>query len=117
MSKNVHAPLPIACPIFCIGDIVRHTHYPFRGVIIDVDPEFSNTEEWYAAIPEEVRPAKAQPFYHVLAENAESYYCAYVSQQNLEIDDENGPVNHPDLSLMFDGINEGRYQLKAQAYN
>lgn len=104
-------------PVFCIGDIVRHRHYPFRGVIVDVDPEFDNTEEWYNAIPEEVRPAREQPFYHLLAENSDSYYAAYVSQQNLTIDDENGPVGHPDVEDVFDGLEEGRYQLRPEAYN
>ena len=70
-------------PAFCIGDVVRHRLYPFRGVIVDVDPEFDNTEEWYTSIPEDVRPAREQPFYYLLAENSETYYSAYVSQQNL----------------------------------
>ena len=94
-------------PVFCIGDIVRHRHYPFRGVIVDVDPEFDNTEEWYNAIPEEVRPAREQPFYHLLAENADSFYAAYVSQQNLTRDDENGPIGHPDVEEVFDGMEDG----------
>ena len=104
-------------PVFCIGDIVKHKHYPFRGVIVDVDPEFDNTEEWYQSIPEEVRPKREQPFYHLLAENSDSYYSAYVSQQNLISDDENGPVGHPDVSELFDGIEEGRYQLKRAVFN
>ena len=104
-------------PVFSIGDIVRHRLYPFRGVIVDVDPEFDNTEEWYAAIPEDIRPEREQPFYYLLAENSETYYSAYVSQQNLLSDIENGPVNHPDIDDVFDGFEEGRYQLRAEAYN
>ena len=104
-------------PAFCIGDVVRHRLYPFRGVIVDVDPEFDNTEEWYASIPEDVRPAREQPFYYLLAENSETYYSAYVSQQNLLSDTENGPVNHPDIEDVFDGFEEGRYQLRAESYN
>ena len=104
-------------PAFCIGDVVRHRLYPFRGVIVDVDPEFDNTEEWYASIPEDVRPAREQPFYYLLAENSETYYSAYVSQQNLLSDKENGPVNHPDIEDVFDGFEEGRYQLRAESYN
>ena len=104
-------------PVFCIGDVVRHRLYPFRGVIVDVDPEFDNTEEWYAAIPEDIRPEREQPFYYLLAENSETYYSAYVSQQNLLSDIENGPVNHPDIEDVFDGFEEGRYQLRAEAYN
>ena len=92
---------------FSIGEIVRHRLYPFRGVVIDVDPEFDNTDEWYESIPPEVRPHKEQPFYHLLAENADSYYTAYVSQQNLGGDGENGPVGHPDLEELFEGLQLG----------
>ena len=86
---------------FTIGQVVRHRVYPFRGVIVDIDPEFSNTEEWWQAIPEDVRPSKDQPFYHLLAENEESAYVAYVSEQNLLLDDSGEPVNHPDVGQMF----------------
>ncbi|WP_277991537.1 heat shock protein HspQ, partial [Vibrio parahaemolyticus] len=65
---------------FGLGAVVRHRIYPFRGVVFDVDPEFANTEEWWLAIPEDVRPRKDQPFYHLLAENADSEYVAYVSE-------------------------------------
>ena len=102
---------------FAIGEIVRHKVYPFRGVVIDVDPEFDNTDEWYESIPPEVRPPKDQPFYHLLAENADSFYTAYVSQQNLESDSENGPVGHPDLEELFEGLDEGRYTLRPEAFN
>ena len=97
---------------FGLGEIVRHRIYPFRGVVFDVDAEFSNSEEWYAAIPEEVRPRKDQPFYHLLAENAQSTYVAYVSEQNLLPDADNGPVNHPQIEEMFDALQDGRYQLR-----
>ncbi|MEO8618892.1 MAG: heat shock protein HspQ [Sphingomicrobium sp.] len=99
---------------FAIGDVVRHRLLDFRGVIFDVDPEFANSEEWYESIPEAMRPAKDQPFYHLLAENTESSYVAYVSQQNLERDDENGEVDHPAIDGLFDGFSKGRYRLKPQ---
>ena len=102
---------------FTIGEIVRHRLYPFRGVVIDVDPEFDNTDEWYESIPAEVRPHKDQPFYHLLAENADSYYTAYVSQQNLVADSENGPVGHPDIEELFEGIEGERYTLRREACN
>jgi heat shock protein HspQ len=98
---------------FAIGDVVRHRLFDFRGVIFDVDPVFANSEEWYESIPEDVRPRKDQPFYHLLAENAESSYVAYVSQQNLLPDDSDEPVDHPAIPTMFDGIEGGRYQLRA----
>ena len=83
---------------FAIGQVVRHRLFPFRGVIFDVDPQFSNTDEWYDAIPREVRPRKDQPFYHLLAENSETEYIAYVSEQNLLEDDSGEPVRHPQLA-------------------
>jgi heat shock protein HspQ len=86
---------------FSIGQVVRHRVYPFRGVIVDVDPEFDNTEEWWQSIPEEVRPHKDQPFYHLLAENDDTAYIAYVSEQNLLSDDTGEPINHPEVAQVF----------------
>ena len=97
---------------FAIGDVVRHRLFDFRGVIFDVDPVFANSEEWYQAIPEGLRPSKDQPFYHLLAENAESSYVAYVSQQNLVPDDSDEAIEHPAIPSMFDGIEGGRYRLR-----
>ncbi len=102
---------------FRIGDIVKHRFFPFRGVIFDVDPEFSNSEEWYNSIPAEIRPRKDQPFYHLLAENAESTYTAYVSEQNLLPDGEGGPVHHPQVNDIFTGIKRGHYELRNQRAN
>ena len=99
-------------PLFNIGDIVKHRIYPFRGVIVDVDPEFSNTEEWYQSIPAEIRPSREQPYYHLMAENTETFYTAYVSQQNLVGDGENGPLEHPDLEEIFSGMDHGKYHLR-----
>jgi heat shock protein HspQ len=99
---------------FGIGDVVRHRLLDFRGVIFDVDPEFANTDDWYEAIPEEIRPSKDQPFYHLLAENSDSSYIAYVSQQNLVADEENGEVDHPAIEGLFEGFSKGRYKLKPQ---
>lgn len=95
---------------FHIGQIVRHRVYPFRGVIFDVDPTFSNTEEWWNAIPAEVRPRKDQPFYHLFAENAETSYIAYVSEQNLVPDDSAQPVRHPQVQEVFEGPKDGTYR-------
>jgi len=113
-----HAVQPPAPPVaharFTIGDVVRHRLLPLRGVIFDVDPVFANTDEWYEAIPADVRPAKDQPFYHLLAENAESSYVAYVSQQNLEHDVSDEPVDHPAIDGLFDDFVEGRYRLRRE---
>jgi heat shock protein HspQ len=97
---------------FAIGQVVRHRIFPFRGVIFDVDPVFANTEEWWLSIPEAVRPRKDQPFYHLLAENDQSSYVAYVSEQNLLPDETDEPVGHPQTALIFDRFTPGRYQLR-----
>jgi len=91
---------------------VRHRMFDFRGVIFDIDPVFANSEEWYEAIPSEQRPNKDQPFYHLLAENEDSSYVAYVSQQNLLQDQEGGPVDHPGVPQLFEGFAGGRYRLR-----
>jgi heat shock protein HspQ len=95
-----------------IGQVVRHRIFPFRGVIFDVDPEFANTEEWWNSIPAEVRPSKDQPFYHLYAENAESAYVAYVSEQNLLPDEDSGPVRHPAVMENFVSEADGVYRPK-----
>jgi heat shock protein HspQ len=99
---------------FSIGAVVRHRLFDFRGVVFDVDPVFANTEEWYEAIPEEIRPDRDQPFYHLLAENGEASYVAYVSQQNLLVDDSEEPVDHPAISGLFDAFADGRYRLRRE---
>ncbi|MCU0728895.1 MAG: heat shock protein HspQ [Sphingopyxis sp.] len=99
---------------FGVGDVVRHRLFDFRGVIFDVDPVFANSDEWYEAIPAEIRPPKNQPFYHLLAENEESSYVAYVSQQNLVGDGVSGPVNHPGIDDLFEQFRDGRYPLRAR---
>ena len=96
---------------FSIGDIVHHRIFSFRGVIYDVDPTFNNTEEWWQSIPEQVRPAKDQPYYHLLVENDNSTYTAYVSEQNLLVDDTGEPVRHPQVSEFFSGLEGGMYQV------
>ena len=112
MGHNIDIPLAR----FAIGDVVRHRLFDFRGVIFDVDPEFANSEEWYQSIPEDLRPSKDQPFYHLLAENAESSYVAYVSQQNLLPDDSDEPIDHPAIPTMFDRA-DGRYRLRPDLTN
>lgn len=99
---------------FLIGQVVRHRVHDFRGVIFDIDPEFSNTEEWYQAIPEAIRPNREQPFYHLFAENRETQYIAYVSEQNLVLDDSDQPMTHLPLNDFFDRDEQGRYIIQMQ---
>lgn len=94
---------------FAVGNVVRHRIFPFRGIIFDIDPVFANTEEWWLAIPEAVRPSKDQPFYHLYAENSETEYVAYVSEQNLLADETGTPLRHPKVSEMFTVDLDGRY--------
>ena len=110
-ASNPVSP-PIAHASFAIGDVVRHRVFDFRGVIFDVDPVFNNSEEWYQAIPESIRPHKDQPFYHLLAENAETEYIAYVSEQNLLEDRSGDPVRHPQIREFFRKLPDGRYARK-----
>jgi heat shock protein HspQ len=100
-----------------LGQIVRHRVYPFRGVVFDIDPVFNNTDEWYEAIPAEIRPSKDQPFYHLFAENAESEYIAYVSEQNLLPDDSDEPVRHPQVAESFVRDDKGDYRPRNTTLN
>jgi heat shock protein HspQ len=110
MSKSRVAKFPI-------GAVVKHRLFPFRGVVFDIDPVFANTEEWYQAIPAEVRPRKDQPFYHLFAENAETEYIAYVSEQNLLPDESGEPVRHPQVKEVFERARDGSYKPKEQRLN
>lgn len=95
---------------YAVGQVVRHRVYAFRGVVFDIDPVFNNTEDWWLSIPAEIRPVKDQPFYHLLAENAETEYIAYVSEQNLLPDDSGEPLRHPQLGDYFVEDEDGRYR-------
>ena len=102
---------------YSIGQVVRHRLYPFRGIIFDVDPVFSNTEEWWLSIPKEARPSKDQPFYHLFAENAETEYIAYVSEQNLLVDTSPEPLRHPMVKDVFVRNADGSYSARSVLAN
>ncbi|WP_336987679.1 heat shock protein HspQ [Altererythrobacter aquiaggeris] len=110
-GRRIDAPLN-ANARFAIGDVVRHKMFDFRGVVFDVDPVFANSEEWWESIPQDIRPDREQPYYHLLAENDESSYVAYVSQQNLLSDSDGGPVDHPQVEELFTEFSEGRYRMR-----
>ena len=116
MDTALPEPDPVVPPVaharFTIGDVVRHRMFDFRGVIFDVDPVFNNSDEWWEAIPEAIRPKKDQPFYHLLAENMEATYVAYVSQGNLVADESDEPVEHPAIPGMFTHREGARYALR-----
>ncbi len=100
-----------------IGQVVKHRLFPFRGVVFDIDPVFNNTEQWWLSIPAEVRPRKDQPFYHLFAENAETEYIAYVSEQNLLPDTSDTPVRHPKVAEVFKRDNSGAYHRRDSRMN
>jgi heat shock protein HspQ len=102
---------------FSIGDVVKHRIFPFRGVVFDVDPEFNNTEDWYRSIPEGMRPRRDQPFYHLFAENSETEYVAYVSEQNLLPDDNEEPLRNSQIKDVFDVKKDGTLSLKKRLAN
>ncbi|MBI3433759.1 MAG: heat shock protein HspQ [Proteobacteria bacterium] len=102
---------------YTLGQVVKHRVYSFRGVVFDVDPEFNNTEDWYQSIPADIRPRKDQPFYHLLAENAETEYVAYVSEQNLLPDTSREPVRHPQIAEIFERGKDGGYRLRNSVIN
>ena len=102
---------------FKIGQVVRHRLFPFRVVVFDIDPEFNNTEDWYQSIPAEVRPRKDQPFYHLFAENADTEYVAYVSEQNLLPDESGDPIRHPQVSEIFERSDDGIYRTRRDVLN
>ncbi len=102
---------------FRIGQVVRHRIHPFRGVVFDVDPTFSNTEEWWLSIPEAMRPRKDQPYYHLLAENEKTTYVAYVSEQNLLPDETGEPVRHPRIGELFGELHDGQYEVRPRRHH
>jgi heat shock protein HspQ len=100
-----------------IGQVVKHRIFPFRGVVFDIDPTFNNTEQWWLSIPEEVRPRKDQPFYHLFAENADTEYVAYVSEQNLLADNSAEPIRHPQVAEVFVKDDKGAYRPRDLTIN
>ena len=100
---------------FSLGQAVKHRFHPFRGVVFDVDPVFANSEEWWLAIPANMRPAKDQPYYHLLAENEQTTYVAYVSEQNLLADPSDKPIRHPQLRNLFGSLRGGFYEIRRRA--
>src|ERR1700756_4711089 len=117
IKKLYDSPSRTRLAKYKLGEVVKHRVFPFRGVVFDVDPVFNNTEEWWLSIPEEVRPAKNQPYYHLLAENEETEYVAYVSEQNLLPDESGEPLRHPQVGELFDQVEGGRYRFRAVQAN
>ena len=107
----------VTCTHFAIGQLVRHREFPFRGVVIDVDPEFSSNDEAWESIPEDRRPRRDQPFYHVLAERDSEAYHAYVSEQHLLGDESGVPLDNPQIVEMLGEFRDGSYHLPSRVKN
>ena len=116
-KKLFDSPSRMRIAKFKLGEVVKHRLFSFRGVIFDIDPVFNNTEEWWMSIPEESRPSKDQPFYHLFAENEESEYIAYVSEQNLLSDTSGQPVRHPQIADLFERSSDGQYKPRNAMLN
>lgn len=97
---------------FSVGELIHHKLFDYRGVIIDVDPEFQGTQEWYEQVAQS-RPPKDQPWYHVLVHDAT--HNTYVAERNLEPDRSVEPINHPYIDLIFDSFQQGVYIKKFKA--
>ena len=97
---------------FHIGQIIHHKIFDYRGVVVDVDPEFNSTEEWYEKVALS-RPPKDKPWYYVLVDGAT--HQTYVAERNLESDDSGKPVNHPLVPELFEGIKDGVYVMRQRS--
>jgi heat shock protein HspQ len=103
---------------FGIGQVIRHRVHAFRGVVFDVDPEFADSEVSYEKINLiEGRQRKDQPFYYLFAENEQTPYIAYVSEQNLLADTSDEPVSHPQVDDMFERDENGSYRRRSTRMN
>jgi heat shock protein HspQ len=103
---------------FGIGQVIRYRLYAFRGVVVDVDPQFADRVQSYETINLiEGRQRKDQPFYYLFAENEQTPYVAYVSEQNLVRDLSDEPVSHPQIDAMFDRDENGCYRRRAVMMN
>ena len=91
---------------FSIGDLVHHKLFDYRGVIVDADPRFMLSDEWYETVARS-KPPKDQPWYHVLVHDAT--HETYVAERNLEPDASGVPVRHPMIEVCFSSFRDGHY--------
>jgi heat shock protein HspQ len=96
---------------FHLGQLVHHRLFDYRGVIVDVDPTFQGSEEWYDQVARS-RPPKDKPWYRVLVHDAE--HETYVAERNLEPDGSRDPIRHPLLDDFFSGLDGDGYRLRSR---
>ncbi len=94
---------------FSVGQLVSHKLFDYRGVIVDADPEYLGSEEWYQQVARS-RPPKDRPWYHVLVHDAA--HNTYVAERNLEPDLSGAAINHPLIKVYFSGMANGRYVVR-----
>ena len=94
-------------PKFFIGQIVYHSRFNYRGVVVDVDATFQGSEAWYEQVARS-RPPKDQPWYRVLVDGGE--HETYVAERHLEATRDTTPVKHPELLNLFSGYKDGVYR-------
>lgn len=95
---------------FFVGQIVHHSRFDYRGVVIDVDASFQGSDAWYEQVARS-RPPKDQPWYRVLVDGAE--YETYVAERHLEPDAESRPISHPAIEDLFSGFEDGVYRCRS----
>lgn len=98
---------------FSIGQLVHHVKFDYRGVVVDVDPVFQGTEEWYETVAKS-RPPKDRPWYHVLVDGAA--HSTYVAERHLEPDESGDQINHPALNQYFEAFADGRYSRESELH-
>lgn len=99
--------MPTRLAKFQVGQIVHHRLFDYVGVIFDIDPEFSGTEEWYDQVARS-RPPRDEPWYHVLVHNG--VHTTYVAEQNLEAAEEPQAISHPLVETLFSGFDGVSYK-------
>ena len=105
-GKKPQAISHIAEAQYSVGQVIHHKLFDYRGVIVDVDPVFSGSDDWYERVAKS-RPPKDKPWYHVLVDDGE--HNTYVSEQNLEEDWSNEAINHPLIAELFTDFVDGKY--------
>ena len=92
---------------FSIGQLIVHKKFNYRGVIYDVDAEYTGTEEWYKKVAKS-QPPKDKPWYHVLVDGR--LMTTYVAERHLDVDISAEPITHPLTEDYFGSFEDGAYQ-------
>ena len=96
---------------FHIGQIIEHNKFGYRGVIYDVDAQFSGTNNWYETVAKS-KPPKDAPWYHVLVDG--SLDTTYVAERHIQATQNHSEVNHPLIEVYFSSFKQGRYILPSK---